>query len=138
MPAGQSRSNRLFHTYQRSLTMKMKFVLLSVVLSLAVFACGQTVDSPSSNRQDLSALNAQPEPPRLRIHWGRGFTPFARIHGARNSPDMTYHGGVIMPSTVSEAIYWGPNWANSSFAGDKITGLDSWYTGFSNSNYAKT
>jgi len=51
---------------------------------------------------------------------------------------MTYHGGVIMPSTVSEAIYWGPSWNNSGFVGDKITGLDSWYTGFSNSNYAKT
>jgi len=48
---------------------------------------------------------------------------------------MTYHGGVIMPSTVSQAIFWGPSWTNP---GDKITGLDSWYTGFSNSNYAKT
>jgi hypothetical protein len=52
-----------------------------------------------------------------------------------NNPNMTYHGGVIMPSTVSQAIFWGPSWTNP---GDKITGLDSWYTGFSNSNYAKT
>ena len=51
---------------------------------------------------------------------------------------MTYHGGVIMPSTVSESIFWGPSWANSSFTGDKISGLDSWYSGFSASNYAKT
>lgn len=51
---------------------------------------------------------------------------------------MTYHGGVIMPSTVSEAIFWGPSWANSSFTGDKISGLDSWYSGFNGSNYAKT
>ncbi len=119
--------------------MKIKFVLLSVALSLGVLAFGQTVDSPSANRQDLSALNAQHEPPMLGVHWARGFTPFARVHpaGGKN-PDMTYHGGVIMPSTVSEAIYWGPSWANSTFVGDKITGLDSWYSGFSNSNYAKT
>jgi hypothetical protein len=50
--------------------MKMKFVLLSVVLSLGVFACGQTVNSTASNRQDLSALNAQQEPPMLGIHYG--------------------------------------------------------------------
>jgi hypothetical protein len=49
---------------------------------------------------------------------------------------MTYHGGVIMTSTVSEAIFWGTSWA--SYSGDKETGLDSWYSGFSNSNYAKT
>ncbi len=47
--------------------MKMKFVLLSVVLSLGVSAWGQTVDSPASDRQDLSALNAQHEPPMLGI-----------------------------------------------------------------------
>ena len=98
--------------------MKIKFVLLSVALSLGVRAFGQTVDSPSSNRQDLSALNAQHEPPMLGVHWARGFTPFARAHLAGKNPDMTYHGGVIMPSTVSEAIYWGPSWANSTFVGD--------------------
>src|SRR5260370_17338011 len=43
-----------------------------------------------------------------------------------------------MPSTVRDAIYCGLSWNNNAFVGDKITGLDSWYTGFSNSNYAKT
>lgn len=71
----------------------------------------------------------------LGIHWARGFAPFMR---ASASPDMTYHGGVILPSVVSEAIFWGPKWADSTFVGDKITGLDSWHSGFSNSNYAKT
>lgn len=75
----------------------------------------------------------------LGIHWARDFHPFARVQGANKSrPDMTYHGGVIMKSAVSEAIFWGPSWANSSFSGDKIAGLDSWYGGFGGSNYAKT
>lgn len=52
------------------------------------------------------------------------------------SPNMTYHGGRIMTTAVVKAIFWGPSWATS--AGDKITGLDSWYSGHSNSNYAKT
>jgi hypothetical protein len=117
--------------------MKSMTLLLSIVLSLGVFSFGQTADSAASSPQDLSALNAQHEPPMLGIHWARGFSPFGRVSRGSN-PNMTYHGGVIMPSTVSEAIYWGPSWSNSSFVGDKITGLDSWYTGFSNSNYAKT
>ena len=114
--------------------MKTKLLLLSLILSLAVFSFGQTEDSQSSSPQDLSTLNGRQDPPRLGIHWARGFDPFARV-AKGNNPNMTYHGGVIMPSTVSQAIFWGPSWTNP---GDKITGLDSWYTGFSNSNYAKT
>jgi hypothetical protein len=49
---------------------------------------------------------------------------------------MTYHGGKIMPTAVTKAIFWGTSWA--TYSGDKITGIDAWYTGFSNSNYAKT
>jgi hypothetical protein len=52
------------------------------------------------------------------------------------SPLMTNHGGKIMPTAVTKAIFWGTSWG--TYTGDKITGLDSFYTGFSNSNYAKT
>jgi hypothetical protein len=51
---------------------------------------------------------------------------------------MTYHGGKIMPTAVTKAIFWGPSWSNTTFIGDKITGIDNWYGGFSNSNYAAT
>ncbi len=118
--------------------MKMKLLVLCTLLSLATIAFGQDANAPDSNPQDLSILNAQPEPPMLGLHWARGFTPAARTARLRSNVNMTYHGGPIMTSTSSEAIYWGPSWANSSFVGDKISGLDTWYTGFSNSNYAKT
>jgi hypothetical protein len=55
---------------------------------------------------------------------------------ARRSANMTYHGGKIMTYAVSKAIFWGPSWA--TYTGDKITGLDSWYSGFNASNYSKT
>jgi len=58
--------------------------------------------------------------------------PLAR----KRSPNMTYHGGKIMPTAVSKAIFWGTSWG--TYTGDKITGIDSFYTGFSGSNYAKT
>jgi hypothetical protein len=41
-----------------------------------------------------------------------------------------------MTTAKSQAIFWGPGWTSSP--GDKITGLDSWYSGFNGSNYAKT
>jgi hypothetical protein len=92
------------------------------------------------NVEDLTARN---EPPMMGVHWSREMAG-ARLHlqravrGARKSLNMTYHGGKIMPSVVSKAIFWGPNWADATFVGDKITGLDSWYTGHDGSNYAKT
>ncbi len=118
--------------------MKTKWLFPCMILSLVAFSFGQSADS-ASGREDLSTLNTQHEPPMLGLHWTRGFNPFARAAASKgNNPDMTYHGGVILTSVVSEAIYWGPSWANSSFVGDKITGLDSYYSGFSGSNYAKT
>ena len=48
---------------------------------------------------------------------------------------MVYHGGKIMTTAVTEAIFWGTTWA--SYSGDKITGMDKWYTGFNGSDYAK-
>ena len=119
--------------------MNRKWLVFPTILLFGVVCFGQTADSSAAGRQDLSSLAGQHEPPMLGIHWARGFNPFARSRAPKgNSPDMTYHGGVIMPSTVSEAIFWGPSWSNSTFVGDKISGLDSWYSGFSGSNYAKT
>jgi len=59
-------------------------------------------------------------------------------HSPKRTPNMTYHGGKILPTVVTKAIFWGPSWANSTFVGDKVSGLDSWYTGASASNYTKT
>jgi len=80
-------------------------------------------------------LNVKNRPPVLGIHWARGEEP-ALVARARRSANMTYHGGKIMPTAISKAIFWGTSWG--SYSGDKITGLDTWYTGHSNSNYAKT
>ena len=49
---------------------------------------------------------------------------------------MIWHSGAIMTTTATSAIFWGPSWVTSP--GDKISGMDTWYTGFGNSNYAGT
>jgi hypothetical protein len=97
-------------------------------------------------RPDADAADTADEPgdpPRLGRHFTR------KAHAEREerrakllrssktvSPLMTNHGGKIMNTVVSKAIFWGPKWANPSFAGDKIAGLDNWYTYHSGSNYA--
>ena len=132
----------------------MKESLLLALVCLPVFGLGQaqaqkpqdrdtmaTVPSMTSP-QDLSGTNN--EPPMLGIRWARGFEPASRVseeakaagHHSSNSALMTYHGGKIMPTAYTQAIFWGTSWG--SYIGDKINGMDSWYTGFSNSNYSIT
>lgn len=48
---------------------------------------------------------------------------------------MTYHGGKIMTTANIWAIFWGTSWG--TYTGDIITGIDSYYTGWNNANYAK-
>jgi len=61
-----------------------------------------------------------------------------KVSGAnpRRSPNMTYHGGKIMTMAYTQPIFWGTSWGG--YSGDKITGIDSWYAGFSGSHYANT
>jgi hypothetical protein len=92
----------------------------------SMLAFGQT-EAATSTDQTVTV------PPMLGIHWAKGAEPL--LPPPRRSPNMTYHGGVIMPTANVTAIYWGPSWTSP---GDKISGMTSWYQGFSNSNYAKT
>jgi hypothetical protein len=128
-----------------------RYLAILAMLSVALSASGQAFSQSASGIEDLSkpVINA---PPMLGIHWARGFDPNFRAkeagHGGSGgghqkkppplppSPNMSYHGGKIMPTAVTANIFWGKNWG--TYSGEEITGLDYWSTGFSNSNYAKT
>jgi hypothetical protein len=63
----------------------------------------------------------------------------AQIHAKQTvSPLMVSHGGKVMHASRTKAILWGSEWATASFAGDKITGLDSFFAGVNGSSYAAT
>ena len=111
--------------------------MLKKLMMAAVVAQAFSGLAIAHDQSTVEDLNLHGEPPMLGPHWERGQ---AAAHQARtsSSPLMTYHGGKIMTTAVTQTIFWGSQWANSSFVGDKITGLDDWYTGFSNANYAKT
>jgi hypothetical protein len=75
----------------------------------------------------------------LGIRWEKGKEPRPAAASKKGSAAFTYQGGKIMPSVTTKAIFWGPSWANASFVGDKIGGLDAWYAGWSNDSlYAQT
>ncbi len=115
--------------------MKLK---LSLVVFAFTAACG-VEETPSPAAPNAAASTE--EPPMLGIHWTRDEAARQDLSvdtnvKARRTANMTYHGGKIMPTAVSKAIFWGPSWA--TYSGDKLTGLDSFYVGHSNSNYART
>ena len=65
-----------------------------------------------------------------RVFWARGFGP------AMPLGPMTWHGGDVLVTSRTFAIYWGSDWNNSTFVADKITGLTSFLQGWSGSAYA--
>jgi hypothetical protein len=121
----------------------MKKFVIGGILSIILALSGQAFSQGASQVEDLSK-SSNNAPPMLGIHWARGADPFYRLREGRSgggkprrtSPNMTYHGGVIMPTAVTQNIFWGTSW--NGYTGDEISGLDSWYTGFDGSNYAKT
>ena len=109
-------------------------LLRRVVTSSVVVAFGIGGLAAPALARDAHAARTELTGQLVQLH-ARGAS--ASRHGG-SSPLMTYHGGKIMQTANAKAIFWGPSWTNASFVGDKITGLDSWYTGFSKSNYAGT
>lgn len=58
--------------------------------------------------------------------------------GGNSGPEMTFHGGSVLTASKTVAIFWGSEWTQGAFAGDKISGLDAFFTGYGNSGYART
>ncbi len=109
----------------------MKWIAIPVVLFASALGFSQADNNSRDTKPEI--LVKQHEPPMLGIHWTR---EFQASRARTKSANMTYHGGKIMTTAVTQAIFWGTSWG--SYTGDKITGMDSWYYGFTNSNYAKT
>ena len=120
----------------------MRKLLLATLVVQAFVGLALAHDKATTSPFDpaVQDLTNRVEPEILGAHWTREFSQSrqAKTAARTSSPNMTYHGGKIMPTAVMQTIFWGPSWANSTFVADKFTGLDSWYSGHSNSNYAKT
>jgi hypothetical protein len=108
----------------------MKKYVVAAVFLFAVILLARRISTVHA----ADALDhGRPEPVALGLHWARDFAP-PQGHG--RNPDMLWHNGAIMPAAYTQAIFWGTTWLSSP--GDKITGMDTWYSGFGSSNYAGT
>jgi hypothetical protein len=104
-----------------------------IAAALAAISCGGNGNGGSASTADPLAAQGVHEPPMLGIHWARG-----QGGPAATSPLMTWHSGAILNSAAVTAIFWGTSWASPTFTGDKVTGLDSFYSGVGGSHYAGT
>jgi hypothetical protein len=87
-----------------------------------------------AQREAAAAPPALPgDPPALGIHWARGLTG-----AASTSPDLVWHGGAILTSGWVQSIFWGTKWTDPARVGDKITGLDTFYSQVGGTAYART
>jgi hypothetical protein len=113
---------------QEDFSMFRKFLVL-LSAGAALVAVSATASSASSAHSDAG--------PARGIELAHGHDGHSAGGGGNHhSPNMTYHGGVIMTTANIHPIFWGTSWP--SYVGDKITGMDSFYAGWNNSNYAKT
>lgn len=113
-------------------------MLRPTLIAIALVGAFSTQGFAANDKvKDGMPTNDEAETHARGIHWTKDEHQ-ARTARPSSNPDMTYHGGKIMPTAVTQVILWGPSWANATFAGDKITGLDGWYSGHSKSNYAVT
>jgi hypothetical protein len=51
---------------------------------------------------------------------------------------LQWYGGPVMHSTTVVPLFWGSSWTSSTFTGDKVTGLDYFYSHVGGSAYAHT
>jgi hypothetical protein len=83
----------------------------------------------------LGGAAARAEPPEVQkngIAYAKGHTA---SHGPATKALLAYHGGGVMATGATvEAIFWG-NWSSP---GDKIDGIDSFYTGIGSTTYLGT
>lgn len=111
------------------------------VLAAALVSLSASLSHAAPQDADDEAAEASGAPVAKGHFWTREVHEAMRLQRQadaflRRSPNMTFHGGKIMPTAITMNIFWGTSWAH--YSGDKMTGLDLWYTGYSGSNYSKT
>jgi hypothetical protein len=82
-------------------------------------------------------------PPSIAAAPAFGFVPshnanHQKPQGHGHLQLLQWHFGPVMHSTTVVPVFWGSRWSNSSFAGDKVSGLDYFYSHVGGSGYART
>jgi hypothetical protein len=100
--------------------------VLAAVLATVCLACTAT---------------AAGRPPSLAAGPASGFIPSHNVNHQKPRGHvslLTWHFGPVRhASTLVVPVYWGSRW-NTSFAGDKVSGLNTLYSGIGGTAYART
>jgi hypothetical protein len=123
-----------------------KAPLFATLILLAISASAQDNSTTTNNDSDELQLQSGElldlnQPPIMGPAWVPGSPEYQyQIEQQYRLPNfaMFWHGGPVTPQANVTAIFWGKRWNNANYVQDKIDGLDSWYQGFGNSNYAAT
>jgi hypothetical protein len=106
---------------------------------LALVACSDPDRTPTAILSPADQANATSTNSGngSQLHGAPEHLFFAKGQNARKqtSVNMTWHGGTILVTNKTQAIFWGTSW--TSYTGDIMTGLDTFFAGFGGSNYAK-
>ena len=109
--------------------MKVRSVLAAAV---AIVCLGSVVGATSA-----ATVGGRPS---LAAGPASGFVPVrnAGKAPARHVSLLFWHNGPVMHSTTVVPVFWGSSWSNSTFTGDKQTGLDYWYSHVGGTSYLHT
>ncbi len=107
-----------------------KLAVLVAALPLTLGACLDNTDESSVDQAATGEAGngAAPHIMNDKAHTSSG--------GGSSSPLLQYGGGGVLHANKTMAIFWGPNWSSATFAGDKISGLDTFFGDFGGSRYA--
>lgn len=109
------------------------FAMIALFAAVTLHAQNASINKAPSASKDTYDPATDPESKAHGVHWAKGVVHAAKPGGG--SANMTWHSGAIMNSAAVQSIFWGPSWSSP---GDKISGMDTWYSGFGGSNYAGT
>lgn len=91
----------------------------------------------------VAGAGAAGGPPAISAGPAGGFIPSQNAnHGGGHGGHvllLSWHGGpVVHGTTAIVPVFWGTSWGNSSFVGDKVSGLDSLYGAIGGTSYLRT
>lgn len=90
----------------------------------------------------VAGAGAAAGPPAIAAGPAQGFVPSHNAnHGGGHGGHVTllqYNGGPVMHATTVVPVFWGTSWSNGSFVGDKVSGLDTLYSGVGGTPYLRT
>jgi hypothetical protein len=113
--------------------MNRKWIIAMVVVTVVCLA---------SVVAAASTANAAGGPPSIAAGPAFGFVPSRNANhtGARGHVSLLqwHFGDVRHDATTVVPVFWGSNWSDSTFVGDKVTGLDDLYSHVGGSGYAHT